>query len=270
MQRNKSEQNGQAIVELPASIADRANAEHAACLAAASDALDHAMRAGDLLAEAKSGCEHGQWQQWLADNFDGSVRLAQSYMRLAVNREQFAKTQTSAHLSIDSALKLLASPAVPDDDLMALGPEWAAIADEMLNGPFCPEDFAQPVDLTWLKTKISHQAKLPPIVGFALTTDVATEMPIMRAVPFDDLVEAVRILAPYASNRAGFKFFRPSIRRIQLLEVVVALLMGKLLVEFDYRKKLESEEQYEAEAVAACDQLVAACQSRISELEGAN
>ena len=103
------------------STAAEINREHAACLAAASDALEHAMRCGDLLAEAKAGCEHGQWEQWLADNFAGSARTARAYMQLAEHREQIeSKRQRSATLSIDGALKLLAPPPTavvvePDD-----------------------------------------------------------------------------------------------------------------------------------------------------------
>ena len=54
-------------------LAEQINAEHRACVEAANGALDHAMRAGDLLSEAKAACKHGEWQNWLADNFEGST-----------------------------------------------------------------------------------------------------------------------------------------------------------------------------------------------------
>ncbi len=68
------------------SLADLAvdiNAEHAACERAMHQGLDHALRCGDLLRQAKRAVTHGQWQKWLEDNFDGTPRLARHYMRVA-------------------------------------------------------------------------------------------------------------------------------------------------------------------------------------------
>jgi phage N-6-adenine-methyltransferase len=96
---------------LTTTLSTQINTEHQACMQAAGKALDHAMRCGDLLSEAKSTCKHGEWQGWLDDNFDGSDRSAQAYMRLAGKREQIEQNRRgSADLSIDGALKLLAGP----------------------------------------------------------------------------------------------------------------------------------------------------------------
>lgn len=95
-------------------LADRINAEHRACLAAASDTLAHAMRAGDLLVEAKAGIGYGRWAGWLAKNFAGSARTAQVYMQLASHRAELgAKAQSSAYLPIVGAVKLLAATRDP-------------------------------------------------------------------------------------------------------------------------------------------------------------
>jgi len=107
---------------LVADLATKINEEHQACCQAATSAVEHAMRVGDLLLEAKAGCGHGEWQIWLAEHFDGSPRTARAYMRLAKHRVQVeTKRQTSASLSIDSALRILASPPIvercpPDDE----------------------------------------------------------------------------------------------------------------------------------------------------------
>lgn len=45
--------------------------------------IEHAVRAGALLIDAKAVVEHGQWLPWLRDNFGLSERSAQSYMRLS-------------------------------------------------------------------------------------------------------------------------------------------------------------------------------------------
>ena len=73
---------------LVSTLSARINREHQACLQAAGKAIDHAMRCGDLLTEAKAGCRHGGWQGWLEENFEGSARTARGYMQIAANREQ--------------------------------------------------------------------------------------------------------------------------------------------------------------------------------------
>ncbi len=99
-------------VERLGTLAGRINAEHAACQMAALDALEHAMNAGDLLLQAKAVHKRGTWLAWLGDNFEGSVRTAQVYMRLSRDRIllEAAKTQSAAHLSISGALEALVAP----------------------------------------------------------------------------------------------------------------------------------------------------------------
>jgi hypothetical protein len=93
-------------------LAKRINEEHRRCEGAVNAALEHAMNAGDLLLEAKGKAPHGTWQGWLAEHFDGSVRTAQAYMRVAARRGEVeaAKTQSSAPLSLDGALRALSAP----------------------------------------------------------------------------------------------------------------------------------------------------------------
>lgn len=94
------------------SIARDINHEHDQAENKAREAIQHALNAGALLVEAKGQVRHGGWADWLAANFHGSKRTAQAYMRLANNRDTIeAKTQSSAHLSVDGALKLLAAPS---------------------------------------------------------------------------------------------------------------------------------------------------------------
>jgi hypothetical protein len=71
-----------------AQLAEQINAEHASALSAARTALEHARRAGQLLAEAKKQCPHGQWLPWLKANVSFSERTAQKYLRLAERWEE--------------------------------------------------------------------------------------------------------------------------------------------------------------------------------------
>ena len=64
-------------------LAAQINAEHQACATALRTTLAHAVRAGELLAEAKAVVGHGGWLPWLETNFTGSERTARNYMRVA-------------------------------------------------------------------------------------------------------------------------------------------------------------------------------------------
>ena len=103
-----------------ADLAARINHAHEACCRAAGDALTHALNAGELLAQAKAQCQHGQWSQWLADNFSGSDRTARAYMRIASHREEIeAKRQTTADLTLERALNYIAPRQRKEPDTAA-------------------------------------------------------------------------------------------------------------------------------------------------------
>ena len=109
-------------------LATEINAEHEAALAAISRGMAHALKAGDLLLEAKASVPHGQWAAWLADNTGLSERTAQRYMQIARERPQLeAKTATVADLTIRAACELIAKPPQP---LSALAKASALMPDE--------------------------------------------------------------------------------------------------------------------------------------------
>lgn len=92
-------------------LAKQINEEHRACETAVTAALGHAMKAGELLSEAKAELPHGAFGTWLAENFVGSDRTARAYMRVYAHREELeAKRQSSANLTLDGALKALSTP----------------------------------------------------------------------------------------------------------------------------------------------------------------
>ena len=56
---------------------------------AARDAVSHAIGVGELLTEAKSLVKHGEWRPWLAANFPGSERTAQTWMAASRQRARW-------------------------------------------------------------------------------------------------------------------------------------------------------------------------------------
>jgi len=95
-------------------LAQEINQEHQAFRSAFKTTFRSAMRAGDLLNEAKAQAGHGNWTAWVEENCEFSGRTAQVYMRLANNRgrveEMLAKSAEPADLSIEAVLRELSSP----------------------------------------------------------------------------------------------------------------------------------------------------------------
>ncbi len=93
-------------------LAQRINAEHEACRDAANAAVEHAVRAGELLIEAKASIPHGEWLTWIEGRCGVSERTAQAYMRLAreLPKLDSEKAQRVADLPLRKALAELAEP----------------------------------------------------------------------------------------------------------------------------------------------------------------
>jgi Protein of unknown function (DUF3102) len=88
-------------------LAARIEAEHEAVRAAAETGLEHAVKAGQLLIEAKTALPHGKWLVWVKANCTVSPRSVQAYVHAA---NEFSKldgpnAQRVAHLSFRDALR---------------------------------------------------------------------------------------------------------------------------------------------------------------------
>ena len=130
------------VVGRPDDLAERIDAEHRACLAAANAALDHALAAGELLVRAKERHgKHGKWTVWLERNFDWSPRTARAYMQLWRNRKvvEEVKRQGVANLGVGEALRRVAIAATHSGPLWGLEgvpgpPEGAKIDPDVERG----------------------------------------------------------------------------------------------------------------------------------------
>jgi Protein of unknown function (DUF3102) len=68
---------GETKTELMA-LAERISAEHKAASEAFNNGFKHAIKAGNLLIEAKAKLKHGGWMAWLNDHCRVAARTAQS------------------------------------------------------------------------------------------------------------------------------------------------------------------------------------------------
>lgn len=105
-------------------LARLANLSHRWAKASGQAAVEHAAAAGEALCRARELCERGEWAAWVRRNFDGSLRTAQRYVRLA--RYVAGTISNATHLSPLPGTRA-ASPIVPH----AVGdaPVLAPVAD---------------------------------------------------------------------------------------------------------------------------------------------
>jgi hypothetical protein len=122
---------------VPALLMAEIRRQHEAAQDAFRSAVEHAIRCGELLAEAKAQLPHGGWGAWLAENFPASDRTARGYMRLAAHAEEVNR-QGLADLGIEGALRELAAPR---DDLNAAPDEEAEGKIEELRWILWREDW---------------------------------------------------------------------------------------------------------------------------------
>lgn len=90
------------------------NQRHQTIRELATQALDHAKVAGELLLRAKERIPHGQFSQWIAGNCEFSERTARTYMAIAGSWDAIAeKRKRFRNLSVRAAVKLVAEHDEP-------------------------------------------------------------------------------------------------------------------------------------------------------------
>ena len=156
-------------------LSKRINAEHEACQTAMRSAVDHAMRAGELLIEAKAGLAHGQWLPWLEGSCGVSERTAQAYMRLAreLPKLEPEDAQRVADLPLRQVLAELAEPK----------------SNELLQSEDVDLDIAKAVCLESLERTVDtlEQVGWTPVeIGVALAWITDRQADIRKFFAFDE------------------------------------------------------------------------------------
>jgi hypothetical protein len=93
-------------------LATKLNQEHRQVKECVIKSAQHAVKAGELLWEAKRKAGHGRWLEWIAENCEFSERTAQLYMKLADALPRMANPQRIADLSLTGAI---AAPILSSD-----------------------------------------------------------------------------------------------------------------------------------------------------------
>jgi hypothetical protein len=260
-----------------AELAERINTEHQVVVSSAKRGLESAMAAGAMLIEAKvqlaqqspSGSSHGQWQPWLKQNCTIPDRTVRHYMRLAKHRASLTdENGRLAVLTVEQAIELLAPvkrPVMPPDwdgDNLNEILEWH---EQQMEEPFTDYDLMRD---NWdhLLEKIMHVADIPFAAWFYLNAhNHGWGDDPLAACPGNALVEAIRLMKPYGEGRARFEV--SSMRMIGKVEIAAARLVGRLLIEFDARRKIKTDAEFNERAAAAHSNVMAALEREEERIE---
>jgi hypothetical protein len=100
------------VSKTPKQLVSQINREHEMVETYKHNTIQHAIKCGELLEEAKAKVPHGEWLPWLEKNFDASEWTAQAYMRLARAADPNTRRVTDLEdaESLRSALRVLSSP----------------------------------------------------------------------------------------------------------------------------------------------------------------
>lgn len=92
-------------------LAHKIDVHHQGAQVALKHCLDHILKAGQYLIEAKKAVGHGNWLPWLESHTGVSPRMAQNYMRITrgVAKLPEGKAKRVSHLSLRDAISTLAS-----------------------------------------------------------------------------------------------------------------------------------------------------------------
>jgi|SRR6516165_3574606 hypothetical protein len=123
-------------LSLPELVA-RVNDEHKQVKECVIKGAQHAVKAGELLWEAKRKAGHGRWLEWIAENCEFSDRTAQLYMKLANALPQVANPQSIADLSLTGAIKMIEDLKSPEENPIpkARSKKTDKLAEAIKNSP---------------------------------------------------------------------------------------------------------------------------------------
>ncbi len=235
-------------------LAAAINSEHAFAFGAAHAALEHARRAGELLLQAKAEIEHGAWLPWIEQNCKFSARQAQRYMTVAENWTAIsAKNDTVSHLTLRGALRLLAGSESDAGDSLTLPPkgsDWDTV------WAWAGWQIAAPINAFDLDAREGLRSKVRTQLGIAAETAVllqnhSKENPILRLASSENLIEALKLLAPVTKKKSECKFdIDASLSMYQITQIWSTIVIsayldiGTILNEFDARKKYNKSDGY--------------------------
>ena len=127
--------------------------------AAIKQSLIHAKIMGDLLLEAKQQLKHGQWSNWLEENFPFFAETTvRNYMRISQNWELIQETAIIADLTVVKALKIVSK----NQKLEKLKHPYAAPTEDLLS--FLKDTELKLKHFKTINWQSSLSERIPPVL----------------------------------------------------------------------------------------------------------
>jgi hypothetical protein len=146
--------------------------------------LEHALKIGQYLVEAKGLVGHGNWQDWCEQHVQWSESTCRRYMRLATNWDTLAVNTTDLmHLTIPEALRMLKKPqvdtttTVPEELMTQAEPTPAPVPEQP--HPLAETQMALPVPeepTTQIETPTAHTLPIRPVAHSGFEQHLAARM----------------------------------------------------------------------------------------------
>lgn len=96
-------------------LAEEIRNEHQACLSTMRQGVEHALKVGELLVQARELVKHGEWEEWVRTNCNFTSRHAWNYMQIA-SRGTAWKPEIISEMTLSNAL-LSANSQINDEEL---------------------------------------------------------------------------------------------------------------------------------------------------------
>jgi len=105
------------------SLAEEIRSEHQACLQSLRKGMEHALKVGELLLQARKLVKHGDWTNWVETNCEFTPRMARNYMKLA-GAKSVLKPEIISEMTLRDALNRV------DFETRKLPGEWKRTREE--------------------------------------------------------------------------------------------------------------------------------------------
>jgi hypothetical protein len=193
-------------VELKA-LARKAREEIHAARAAWSNALGHAMSAGDALIEVqpKVAARGLNWKKWLRDNCEVKPSTAQLYAQLARHRDQVeAALQDDPHLSLRAARKLISRPSTKSSNKSKADAAAETLVDHWRR---CPGELSAVLDAAGVDAVL---ASMSPAFG----AELRSRVPRQKADPVKKPTKQLMRRTRAGTDEQGAPLYAKTERRI--------------------------------------------------------
>jgi hypothetical protein len=217
-------------------LAVRIRSEYEKARQSARASIEHALRVGELLLEAKVLVQHGEWSGWLQRNCDLSERMAQGYMRLARHLRDHPNTKlvSDLDLTIKDALKALAKPKQTKpptkDPAVVAAADRAEARSETTGAP--TSTGCATSEMPDIPAFLRRPPPLPKPPTITKPKDPAIAEAVERAVAWSEESQRTQALIISSADAAAAQF--DEVRRdfAFLIEDQAKLLSGKQQAEF--------------------------------------